>query len=488
MWLWVPRPSKDNSLSYLASRVFAPFSGGLWLTMVLFTFFMAIMQAYVFQDEWRDDGWDEWKAAHGPLQKLGVVLWQGGIRFARSGLDFMMGGIEECPATAPKMILMLGWAFFILIAVSAYTANLAAFLTKQSNSNDYIKSMEEAATARAHVCVSRQLYDQVTSLYPDNTIVAVDDLANELDKCDAFLESMNAALLGERDVHRLVCDVDHVAVALVLTVQNAVPATSDLAPVLTDVVQNMRLDEGVDIATFMTPYESESCPTYDEDDEATEDEQTTTGGRRRSRRRARRRLSATRRQRRRLKGSSGATTGGSTDTGDDSEDRGSDFVLSIGTVADTDPLTPSHFAGVLLVWMSGLVLATLLTSFDLWRTGNCCVKSAGDGASSTSPSKGDGRAAANDDGEEPTGDERLAGSGAEHLPDSSKLELLLRELASVKNLVKSQNAQGWLTAQQRETSSSAMQVSATMARVRAAHVGHDLAHVGHDANSIELRT
>ena len=94
----------------------------------------------------------------------------------------------------------------------------------------------------------------------------------------------------------------------------------------------------------------------------------------------------------------------------------------------------------------------------------------------------------NDDGEEPTGDDRLAGSGAEHLSDSSKLELLLRELASVKNLVKSQNAQGRLAAQQRETSSPAMQVSATMARVRAAHVGHDLAHVGHDANSIELRT
>ena len=35
---------------------------------------------------------------------------QGGYRFARSGLDFMLGGIEEYPTTAPKMILISGWS------------------------------------------------------------------------------------------------------------------------------------------------------------------------------------------------------------------------------------------------------------------------------------------------------------------------------------------------------------------------------------------
>ena len=135
--------------------MFEPFRWDLWLTMVLFAMIMSVVQAFVFQEDWRFDGWDEWRAARGPIEKLGVVMWQGGYRFARSLLDFMLGGIEEYPRTAPKMMLMLGCmpacgsnsgrarrlvccsrsslgprvgtgAFFILISISAYVCRAAA--------------------------------------------------------------------------------------------------------------------------------------------------------------------------------------------------------------------------------------------------------------------------------------------------------------------------------------------------------------------------
>ena len=57
IWLWVKRPEEDRGMWRQASRMFEPFSLELWLLMVGFIWCMSLMQAYVFQDEWREDGW-----------------------------------------------------------------------------------------------------------------------------------------------------------------------------------------------------------------------------------------------------------------------------------------------------------------------------------------------------------------------------------------------------------------------------------------------
>lgn len=349
MWLWVPRPSKDMRLSTLAFRMFEPFSAGLWLTMVLVALAMSVVQAYVFQDEWREDGYDEWRVATGPLQKLGVVIWQGGSLFARSGLDFMLGGIEEYPRTTPKMIVTLGWSFFILISLSAYTANLAAFLTKQDGFSSYIGSMEQAATSRARVCVADAIYDQVAALYPRNTLVrAVNPGLDALVRsggCDAFLESLTAAQLGERDVHRLVCDMNHVAVVLVLTVQQALPATAEVAPVLTNLIQKQRLESGRDLETYVAPFKYGTCP----DDTVVAD----ASGRRRLKAAAAKGENA-----------GGVSQGGPSGGGGP----GSPFLLSENQVPSaTTPLTPTELLGPLSVWVLGGLLAVLATMVSLYR-------------------------------------------------------------------------------------------------------------------------
>ena len=53
--------------------------------------------------------------------------------------------------------------------------------------------------------MSDAIFDQVQALYPRATLVRVADLQSELGRCDAFLESLTAAELGERDVHNFVC-------------------------------------------------------------------------------------------------------------------------------------------------------------------------------------------------------------------------------------------------------------------------------------------
>ena len=342
MWLWVPRPSKDTRLSTLAFRMFEPFSGTLWLTIVLIALLMSIVQAYVFQDEWREDGWDEWREAQGPLQALGVIVWMGGSHFARSCLDFTLGGIEEYPRTAPKMIATLGWSFFILISLSAYTANLAAFLTRQDAHSDYIGSMEQASAMRARVCVKDAIFDQVAALYPRNTLVRAVNLDAEVRSggCDAFLESMNSAELGEQGVHRLVCETDHVAVSLALTVQQALPSTGTVAPILTNLIQTMRLETGRDLDSYLAPFKYGQCPDADSDAEVGSS-------------RARRRLAKA------AKSGAGAEGGAGS---------GAPFLLSANEQpGGTTPLTPTELLGPIACWVLGGVLSVLATAIKLYR-------------------------------------------------------------------------------------------------------------------------
>ena len=42
-----------------------------------------------------------------------------------------MTGFPEPPRSLAEKVAWAGWAFFILILLSAYTANLAAFLTQE---------------------------------------------------------------------------------------------------------------------------------------------------------------------------------------------------------------------------------------------------------------------------------------------------------------------------------------------------------------------
>ena len=61
-----------------------------------------------------------------------------------SFMEFFGGGVYEAhDVCLPLKILNIGWSVLILLALSCYTANLAAFLTK-TEFGSYWDSMEKA--------------------------------------------------------------------------------------------------------------------------------------------------------------------------------------------------------------------------------------------------------------------------------------------------------------------------------------------------------
>lgn len=66
-----------------------------------------------------------------------------------------------------RKILNFGFGYLILIVVTGYTANLAAFLTTHSIKKPFIQSIEEAIVAKVPLCRHPVLKDDLILTYPD---------------------------------------------------------------------------------------------------------------------------------------------------------------------------------------------------------------------------------------------------------------------------------------------------------------------------------
>ena len=83
------------------------------------------------------------------------------------GMFFFSAGIEQdTGASLPHKVLMFGFGFFILIAVSAYVANLAAFLT-QTGLEKSVGSMKEVIDGNIPICGHPALEEEIRLKWPD---------------------------------------------------------------------------------------------------------------------------------------------------------------------------------------------------------------------------------------------------------------------------------------------------------------------------------
>ncbi|KAL7540473.1 hypothetical protein ACHAXR_010132, partial [Thalassiosira sp. AJA248-18] len=79
---------------------------------------------------------------------------------------FCSAGVEQDSRTSlPHKLLLFGFGFFILISVSAYVANLAAFLTL--NSTDDVKTMDEAVAKGYTICAHPAVKAELQVAWPD---------------------------------------------------------------------------------------------------------------------------------------------------------------------------------------------------------------------------------------------------------------------------------------------------------------------------------
>ena len=150
--LWVPRPTKDDSFWAVSTKVFVPFSNNLWMLLLGVTIAMSFVEVYLFRDDWRKDGYDEWKEAKGFIAKTKVIFGEWGTYLGRSAMHITAGFPHEGHNSA-QTIAWIGWAFLIMIFVAAYTANLAAFMLQQS-SGAYIQSMQAAIDDHKVICTA----------------------------------------------------------------------------------------------------------------------------------------------------------------------------------------------------------------------------------------------------------------------------------------------------------------------------------------------
>jgi len=352
--LWVLRPTKDDSFLTVASKVFVPFSNNLWMLLLGVTIAMSFVEVYLFRDDWRKDGYDEWKEAKGLIAKMKVLFGEWGTYLGRSAMHITAGFPHEGGNSA-QTIAWVGWAFLIMITIAAYTANLAAFML-QPSTGAYIKSMQEAIDANKVICVPNAVMAEIQTRYPDAFLLGMpmDALfgaapADVWDTCDAIVWSMP---LIKRDptMGQLFCDLDVVAVEVVMETPLALATGLDLATSLSLWVQTLN-SMGLPYTSFEESYYAQSCEEVPRM-QALKDS-TDADGRRRLRTRSRRS--------RRLKGGGAAAAA----AGSDEEQSTATWTsLGVSGGGDLERLPASTFSGVLLVWAFFVTWAILRSVWD----------------------------------------------------------------------------------------------------------------------------
>ena len=199
-FLVVPRPKTTPSLRDQVVKVTAPFSLGVWM-LLWFVILMASLLSVWFTDRVevatnllsdRRETLGRMKNRLRRKKKAYARLALGS--FLEKGTYFFSAGVDNDPAQslAHKVlffsgfvarvlffsvliysilhcagfrwkVLMFGFGFFILITVSAYVANLAAFLTR---SMDVVQSMDGAVAAGKIICAHPAVENELQIAWP----------------------------------------------------------------------------------------------------------------------------------------------------------------------------------------------------------------------------------------------------------------------------------------------------------------------------------
>jgi hypothetical protein len=161
--------SKAMTLSDQAQLVFLPFSFELWLVILVVTFCMAIAYAYFLED---GKYLPRLSASRTIWARLLVYVKMLTVSWHRAMLELLSANpyysehhnIDSSARRfkgthrGPHKILTLGWGFFIVITLAAYTANLASLLTIREMVTGTYASLEDCIQAKCRICVPQGEY------------------------------------------------------------------------------------------------------------------------------------------------------------------------------------------------------------------------------------------------------------------------------------------------------------------------------------------
>ena len=143
--LVIPKVVDEATFAENLAKPFAPFTPGLWFLIIVFLAISGFMFLYTDSDNEDDFPYSE--------------LWERMLQGQYLGLaGYACGGPVHGASSAASKIVNLGFAFFIMIALATYTANLATILVMK-NSGFAIESIADAIAAGHTICTNEVVND-----------------------------------------------------------------------------------------------------------------------------------------------------------------------------------------------------------------------------------------------------------------------------------------------------------------------------------------
>eukprot|EP00585_Thalassiosira_rotula_P003175 CAMPEP_0196133054 /NCGR_PEP_ID=MMETSP0910-20130528/2434_1 /TAXON_ID=49265 /ORGANISM="Thalassiosira rotula, Strain GSO102" /LENGTH=940 /DNA_ID=CAMNT_0041392735 /DNA_START=39 /DNA_END=2861 /DNA_ORIENTATION=+ len=158
--LVIPRPGNTSSLPKQTSKVLEPFELGVWGLIILLIAVTALLSVW-----FTTSGQKFRQIKKRERVKKGAYARLALDEFLDKGMFFCSAGVSPDTNTSslPQNFLMFGFAFFILIVVSAYVANLAAFLTRPA---EFVGTIEAVNEVGLQVCGHAALEKELTTAWP----------------------------------------------------------------------------------------------------------------------------------------------------------------------------------------------------------------------------------------------------------------------------------------------------------------------------------
>ncbi len=186
-YLLVKRASADTSVQHRIKAPFQPFSAGLWGTLIISVLLTGMLSVFFdraapgkrkVRPSRRQE--DEENAAGGASVASpppnGWKLWI--ARYTESlytsACEMFSAGVEVTDPLHPKQgynaaqrMLKVGYGFFVLITVSAYTASLAAQLTNRRLGKQTISNIDDCIRQECEVCIHGAQEDTLQVSYSE---------------------------------------------------------------------------------------------------------------------------------------------------------------------------------------------------------------------------------------------------------------------------------------------------------------------------------
>ena len=150
-YMVVPLPREDNSVGAQMTKLFEPFTQNLWITIVCATIVVGFTYGVI-------DANDK-SSMKSISQKISSSIY-------RAIMELMNGASFSEDQPIYHKSVTVTWAFFVLIIIVAYTANLAAFLGEEKVLHK-VQSVDHCIEKNCNLChPSDQVLNRLRVIYP----------------------------------------------------------------------------------------------------------------------------------------------------------------------------------------------------------------------------------------------------------------------------------------------------------------------------------